>query len=290
MTRKHLLFALKYTIGIALLYYVIQQMDLAAFTEYLKRMSIPSAVAAFIVFNIGQIICAERMRYYYDRAGQPMPRRFAWVSYYVGIFYNLILPGGIGGDAYRVYLFKKVANLPVGQSIRIQLANRLNGLLVMAQMALVAAAFVDIGISKPLYLSGLLITGILGTGCYFLLMRFMIKEEAASAWGALPYSIAAQLCGLVTFTFIWASLSHGEGFAAYTVLFLIALVTIMLPISIGGLGVREFVFLHGAEYLNKIADIGLSPEMGVAFSLCFFAVTAATSIVGLFFIGSVKKV
>ncbi|MFO1243557.1 MAG: lysylphosphatidylglycerol synthase transmembrane domain-containing protein, partial [Rickettsiales bacterium] len=281
MKRKHLLFTLKYLIAAALLYYVLRQMDLATFAGYMKRISIWAALGAFIAFNIGQIICAERMRYYYANAGQPISRKFSIVSYYVGIFYNLVFPGGVGGDAYRVYLFKKVANLPVGQGIRIQLANRLNGLLVMSLMILVAAAFIDVGISKPLYWGGLALTAILGTGCYFLLMKWFIKEEATSAWGAMLYSIAAQMCGLVTFALIWASLSHGEGFAAYIVLFLTALIVSMLPVTIGGLGIREFVFLHGAEWLNGYAHLGISPEMGVAFSLSFFAVTAATALIGL---------
>lgn len=289
MKRKHFLFILKYALAAILLYYVLRQIDFTAFAGYIKKMSLWAALGAFVAFNIGQIICAERMRYYYAKAGQPLERKFAWISYYVGIFYNLVFPGGVGGDAYRVYLFKKVANLPVGQGIRIQLANRLNGLLVMSLMILLAAAFVDVGIDRTLYWSGLLATAIIGTGCYFLLMKLFIKEEAASAWGAMLYSLSAQLCGLVTFALIWVSLSHGEGFAAYVVLFLTALIVSMIPITIGGLGIREFVFLHGAEWLNHYAHLGLSPEMGVAFSLSFFAVTVATAVIGLLLVGSVKK-
>lgn len=285
MSKKTILSIAKYAVAGGLLYYVLQQIDLVAFGGYIKKFSVWMVLAALLAFNIGQIICAERMRYYYAALGQPMSRRFALISYYVGIFYNLVLPGGVGGDAYRVYLFKKVANLPVGQSIRIQLANRLNGLLVMGLIILATLGFIDFGINRAAYFAGLALTGAVGVAAYLLLMKMFIKEEAQFAWGALNYSIAAQLCGLVTFAIIWYGLSHGEHFAAYAVLFMTALIASMIPVTIAGLGLREFVFLHGAEWLNHYFDMHLSPELGVAFSLSFFAITAMTSFIGLIFIG-----
>jgi uncharacterized membrane protein YbhN (UPF0104 family) len=50
-----------------------------------------------------------------------------------------------------------------------------------------------------------------------------------------------------------------------------------LPISIGGVGVREAVFIYG------LGALGLPSESGVAFGVIFFLITAVSSFFGLFF-------
>ena len=48
--------------------------------------------------------------------------------YYVGMFYNALLPGGIGGDAYKAYKFEKSFNKGYKLIIKSLLIDRVSGL------------------------------------------------------------------------------------------------------------------------------------------------------------------
>jgi len=68
-------------------------------------------------------------------------------------------------------------------------------------------------------------------------------------------------------------------------LFLVSSVVAVLPLTIGGVGVRELTFLYGLEF------IGEEPSLGVTFSFLFFIITAISSLMGLFLLNrlSVEK-
>ena len=64
----------------------------------------------------------------------------------------------------------------------------------------------------------------------------------------------------------------------YLTLFLVSSVVAVLPISIGGVGVRELTFLYGFGLLGSDAN------SGVLFSFLFFLITALSSLAGTLFL------
>jgi uncharacterized membrane protein YbhN (UPF0104 family) len=52
----------------------------------------------------------------------------------------------------------------------------------------------------------------------------------------------------------------------------------VLPLTIGGLGAREIVFLEGSKYF------GFSREVSVVISLMFYVITLFTSAFGLIYV------
>ncbi len=69
----------------------------------------------------------------------------------------------------------------------------------------------------------------------------------------------------------------------FLVLFLISSVVSVLPITIGGVGVRELTFLYGLKFIH------LDAHSGVAFSFLFFIVNALASALGVLFMHSAKN-
>lgn len=51
--------------------------------------------------------------------------------YALGMFYNLFLPGGSGGDGYKVYLLRKLYKAPVKHLLSAVLLDRINGVAVV---------------------------------------------------------------------------------------------------------------------------------------------------------------
>ncbi len=62
----------------------------------------------------------------------------------------------------------------------------------------------------------------------------------------------------------------------YQFVFLLSSVVAVLPLTIGGVGARELVFIWSHDYM------GIDKNAAVAFSLLFFLITALVSLSGIF--------
>jgi len=68
----------------------------------------------------------------------------------------------------------------------------------------------------------------------------------------------------------------------YLLLFLLSSLATVIPLTIGGSGIRELVFIAAAQYT------AIEEEKAITFALIFYAIGAATSLAGAF-IGKNKK-
>ena len=64
----------------------------------------------------------------------------------------------------------------------------------------------------------------------------------------------------------------------YLFLFFFSAIATALPITIGGVGAREMVFLLGAKFLH------LNNELSIALSLMFFLLSAIVSLGGIYWV------
>jgi hypothetical protein len=76
--------------------------------------------------------------------------------------------------------------------------------------------------------------------------------------------------------FIWLAYGVDDHFGVYFVLFLVSSIAAMLPISFGGVGLRELVFLYAS------ALFPIEETAAVALGLAFFLITAGSSFIGVF--------
>jgi uncharacterized membrane protein YbhN (UPF0104 family) len=96
------------------------------------------------------------------------------------------------------------------------------------------------------------------------------------------WGLGVQFLQLVTAWMIVKSLGIGGVVPEYLTLFLVSSVAAVLPLTVGGVGIRELTFLYGLEW------IGEEPATGVTFSFLFFMITALSSLVGLFLLNRVQ--
>jgi len=70
-------------------------------------------ILALIAFVISKIIASWRLKIYFKNIFIRLTEQTNLKLYWLGMYYNLFLPGSIGGDAYKVLLLKKkLAQLP----------------------------------------------------------------------------------------------------------------------------------------------------------------------------------
>ncbi len=251
------------------------------------RLSAFEIALAALLFNLGQCTGSERMRYYYRHAGFTLSRGFALRLTYVSMFYNMLVPGGIGGDAYRVALLKKQQGVPIGLGVRLQLSGRVSGLVAICLLMAVLFLFSSVALEGMLLL-GVPLGLLMLLGGYALLLLPLLKESPRVAMGAFCWSLLAQALALAGVAALAAGLGASGGHAVdYLLLYLVAALAGMLPITIGGLGIREFTFFYGAHWMERLGGSDLHPELGVALALACFGITLLSSLLGLLWVGRV---
>lgn len=288
--KKTALFLVKYLVALAMVSWVLHQADLEGIRGVLSHISPFYILLAVGFFNAGQAASSERMRYYYRREGFSLERGFTLRLTYVSMFYNLLVPGGIGGDAYRVVLLDKLHGVPLRTGVRLQLSNRLNGLLAISLLILALLVFSSLHFPALLLATGIPLCLLMLAGVYHYLFLPLLKESYATAGGALLWSLAAQLLALAGVAALCTGLGSEPGqIVDYLLLYLIAALAGMLPITIGGLGIREFTFFYGAHWLQKLGGASLHPELGVTLALACFGITLASSMLGVVWMPGMKK-
>lgn len=281
MKRARLLSLLKLALALAVLALVLSQAELGKITAYAKGVSPLWLMLAFLLYTVAQWFAAQRMRYYYLRAGKDLTQPYCLRLTMVAMFYNLVVPGGIGGDGYKVFLLKQRCDYPVGEGIRLQISMRASGMMVLMLTMLAALAFADWGSyiawRWPLLVLMLLV---LCAG-YFLSVRLLLNETPRTALGALPWSFGNNALSILAVMLVAQGLGAHWPLPELIATYCLGQVLSLLPLTIGGLGLRELTFYYVATIVNASTGAALDPEFGVTLSLLFFAVHAATSMLGI---------
>ncbi|MEO1923406.1 MAG: lysylphosphatidylglycerol synthase transmembrane domain-containing protein, partial [Nautiliaceae bacterium] len=108
---------------------------------------------AFILYNASQIISALRVHIYLKNINVTPSFKKQLMLYYVGMFYNILLPGGIGGDAYKAYKFQKAYKKGYKKILKALLIDRISGL--FAIMFLIGVIIFISSFRQFIWLTGL---------------------------------------------------------------------------------------------------------------------------------------
>jgi len=111
----------------------------------------------------------------------------------------------------------------------------------------------------------------------FLAIRHFFRYLLPVFWSTYVLSLLVQLLQVLSALLILLALKGAGNTVAYLFVFLISSMVAVLPITIGGIGSREFTFLLGAQWL------GLDPALSVALSLLFYLLNAFMSFWGIFY-------
>lgn len=281
---------LKYLFAFTLLGIVLNKVGFDEISKHLKEISIGEGLIAVALASAANVLSALRMRYFFQAAMFKMSRYFAVVLFYVGAFYNFLLPGGIGGDAYKVLIVHKRMDIAAMKGIRIMVADRASGL--CAIMFTMFIALYLMGFTHLVPYGGMLLFGavIITPIAYVMGSKLLLRQHAVDMVGSLRYSILVQVFWVATLAMIWRSIGHNENLLAYVALYCAAGIASMIPISVGGLGVREMTYFYGAQQMQHWMGIDVNPELGVAISLCLFFLTIVCALPGLFWLNKTSKI
>lgn len=270
-------------LSFVLIYAVFTKIDPTQVIDYIKTSNPLYIILAFSFIAIAQIYGGLRMRYYMGKEGYIFSKFYSVCFYFIGTFFNILLPGGIGGDGYKAYYFQKNFRVPWQKTILAVIRGRASGLFFLFVFLLILTLIYQKELRIE-YLEVIVIVGLLLLfPCYSIAAKYLLKENLSTQIGAFKYSFPIQLSYLLGSAFILFSIEGTYNIIGYLALFQVANIVAVIPISIGGIGLREYTFISLAAYIN------LDSGVGVAASLMFYIVFVFVALIGLIPFSSTAK-
>jgi uncharacterized membrane protein YbhN (UPF0104 family) len=298
LTRKHARGILQIAISVILLVIVLRQVNWADLRAAMARMELAWLGLAWLLYLLGFVVRAARWRVLLSGLGIRRPLGELTIYYFVGGFFNVLLPTGFGGDAVRVIELSQDTQR-VGAALNSVVVDRYLGLMALLGMGLFAGLLYP----DPALLPALAVIAVffgggiaaawlfsrgwwarLSEGEYWLARAIRAARLQEIAAGLRQYGvpvIAKALAISVAFNLLqigWnAAIAVGLGLrlpaAFYFVFVPLTSAALLLP-AFGGLGVRELT------YVTLLGSVGVPQAQALALSLGIYAITAATALVG----------
>ena len=269
--------ALKILLTGGALYLVFQKIDTAQLLQLSKILSWPWLLPAIVLFVGSKVATAIRLNHYFANIQLVLSTWENWRLYLIGMFYNLFLPGGIGGDGYKVYLLNKDFKTPVKQLLKASLLDRLGGLVAIVALLLGLLGLIEIpwqGFATWTSKILLFVAALGVVPAFWLLQKVLFPNFLPSFWKGIIWSLVGQLAQMASVFCLLLALGVQDNFLAYQAVFLLSSIVAVLPLTIGGVGARELVVVYAHSYA------GIQETEAVAFSLLFFLISAAVSLSG----------
>ncbi len=274
--RKKGVTLLKILASTLLIYFIYTRIDLREVAEVLKNTDPAYILVSLLFFLLSKILSAIRLNLFFYQLEIGLTWQSNFKLYLLGMFYNLFLPGGIGGDAYKGYLIRKNFDVATRKVISVLLLDRLSGLLLLFMYACILACFMEDGPLQQfryLYIIMLFLSFIL----FRLIIHRFFNYLLPAFWSTFGCSALVQFLQLLSAFFILQALDLTTQSIPYLFIFLISSIVAVLPLTLGGLGSREVVFYYGASWL------GLNATSSVTVSMVFFLITALVSLAGILY-------
>ncbi len=272
--RRYLTILAKVTVTVAALWYVFTRIDVQQVLDTMRDSKPGFLAGALVLFVLSKLVSSVRLNRFLASIDIRISQWSHWKLYLLGMFYNLFLPGGIGGDGYKIYYLNKRYKVATRKIFWAVLLDRIIGVVVLFCMAVVLFCFLP-GMRNHAWYAWLLIPLSIFVA-YIIIRRFfsyLLPVFTISQF----YSLGIQLLQLGSALLILGSLDAPGQLEAYLFVFLISSMVAVLPLTIGGIGSREFTFMLGAQWL------GLDLNLSISLSLIFYLITAFTSFWGIIY-------
>ena len=296
------------SISLVLLIFLFRQVDPGSLLAVIKKADKLLLYLAFLITFFIYFFCFLRWKMLLETLGINLPKKRLISAFSGGIFFNMFLPSTVGGDFVRSadigYHSKKTST--VVATVLLDRLSGFTGMIVVALIALISGAqsIKDQKIISSIWLLAVLlllvILVIFNDFVHGFFSRLFYSQHPGRIRGGLQsalkemhgfkqhksvivknllLSIAVQVIGPII-TYIIAVSLRLEVNLIYFFLFIpIVSVVTLLPISIGGLGVRDYVTIL------LFTSIGISKHFAFAFSLLgFFFLILYAGIGGIIYV------
>jgi uncharacterized membrane protein YbhN (UPF0104 family) len=258
---KSILFSVKIAVSILLVVLLVWKFPVSDIIANLKNANLGWFLAAFLLSELVIFNQAFRWHYLLIVPSEQKPKFSILLRYTaIGYFFNLLAPGGIGGDAYRSIALGKAHNVIAG-SVASVFAARILGLLALCLLFWLALPHSEQIPKQAIWFMAaaslfLMIFSLFVAFNPFKKGKFGVFAEKLREYKKYPQRLAAATLGSLLMqaliVLIYVALFKAVGISVSLSLVFVAVpVTILIttiPISFNGIGVREWSMLSLTAY------------------------------------------
>ncbi|MFQ5813584.1 MAG: lysylphosphatidylglycerol synthase transmembrane domain-containing protein [Anaerolineae bacterium] len=288
----------KVGVSLALMAVIFYRIDLSEFVGLVKGADVYYLALAVGLVIGALILGAYRWQRLLIALGISVPLPTLISSYFVGLFFNNFLPTSMGGDVVRVYDVAKYSRQPSVSAASViaerVLSSLAQGLIALVGLALgydmarrflaeITALFLvlclvllalllggrwarKLSLSDPFSLKSK-VMGVLES------ISFCLRNKPLALWVIFVSLFFHGMIVLINYMIFKALNANVSLLSCFLVIPVILFIT-LLPISINGLGVREWAYIY------FFGRLGLSMMESVAVSLLFFFLLTLVSLIG----------
>ncbi len=302
--RQKVWITVRIIVSLALLTYLLAQVDPDTLIEAWRNIFIPFLLLAVVLQIFGVAISALKWWLLLRGCGQHVPYLWAVRAYFIGQFFNNFLPTMIGGDAVRVYQLNLRINRP-SLAISSVFVERLTGFLALTLIAATSLVLsVEFLKGSPelllgatwciLIASGGVLLALFASPIAGLLARLRLPNvlnwrgklqsmsESLAAYYAHRQALALVIVLSFAYQFIWIAsnyvLAHALNmdvpFTFMTLMVPISDIIGLVPIFLNNLGAREGTFVI------MLGQLGIATELAISLSFLVFVVRMSVSLIG----------
>jgi uncharacterized protein (TIRG00374 family) len=306
MKRKGLLWIIRLATSCGILLYIFNIIPYEKVLSNIYKARPGYIIIAFCLMQSVVYVSACKLKALTDRQKMSLSVGTILRINYITRFYDLFLPQVVSNGVIRWYILSKKAKMPA-QALASMLFNRLTDLQMLLILGFIFWSIGKppnssrmVGISLVILMVGLLVVYwiVLNKGFSDLVLRILQamplvpdnlieksrkllvsmthfqrlpKSSFLSVWG---FNILQHLLGILAYYFFARSLGLGMFYADLGWIRTIILIVCTIPISIGGIGVREgsLIFLLGIY--------GVSSTSAVAFSALVYIGSLVGGLIG----------
>jgi hypothetical protein len=261
----------------AAFYYVFQQLDSGEILNSLRSLSAIHWLAAIALYLASQWLSAVRLNLYLDSVRAKLLPTYNFLLYLIGMAYNFFLPGGIGGDGYKIIILKRYKDIQTKQAIGAFLADRLIGLVgILFLLALLIPVVPQTFYSLPLWIG--IPIALIGAVISKYVFRWIWPHFNAVFNKSLLQSVVIQSLQVCCIGVLASGAGLEISFLLLTALFLASTIATAVPVFLGGLGAREMVFI----WVGRTEGFAVTDSVTlVSVAVLFSIVTLISALPGL---------
>lgn len=281
---------LRLTVSALLLSWLAWHTDWDQVRGAFEQMRIQYWLAAVGLLGVTQFVSAIRWRVIAQqlRFGQSLGQLTGF--YFIGMYFNLMLPTSVGGDVIRAYYLDGRSGRRLAAFASVFL-DRLNGLMVLVALACLSVLLSPLELPTWVHLS---VWGVAASGaCGLVALPWIGRlgrlspariEQLGAALrmthrprilvAATLLSIFVQVANVALVWLVGLAIRAQVPATFYWVLVPMVSLLTLLPVSVNGMGVRE-----GATAI-LLAPLGVDQGTALTLAFLWFAVHASVSLLG----------
>lgn len=265
----------KILITLGAIYWVSTKISLKELADALKDSNPLYLFLALLSYSCSIIIASSRLNSFFKAIGLNLTERYNFRLYQLGLLYNFFLPGGIGGDGYKIFFLKKNFQTSRRQVLGAVFFDRLSGLWALCVITGALIIFMPrLAIPNAVILAILII----GTASYLYILSLFFKQFLKNFILTHFKALCVQGFQTLTAIFILYAMNFDGKFSPYLLIFMVSSLVAIVPSIGGAIGLRESVIFSLATYLQ------LDQHIAVTISLIFYIISLLVASSGIYYI------